>query len=61
LKRNSSGYLSAMYLVDACAQNAQEIADLFGKYFQGVYARESLQEDFVVDDGVEDSSADTQI
>jgi hypothetical protein len=41
---------------DICARNAQEIANLFGEYFQGVYVRDDSQEDFVVDDGVEDSS-----
>jgi hypothetical protein len=45
-----------MFLGDACALNAQEIADLFGEYFQGVYVRNSSEEDFVVDEGVEDSS-----
>jgi hypothetical protein len=29
---------------------------LFGEYFQGVYVRDSSQEDFVVDDSVKDSS-----
>jgi hypothetical protein len=56
LKRNSSDYPSAMFLGDACALNAQEIAGLFGEYFQGVYVRNSSEEDFVVDEGVEDSS-----
>jgi hypothetical protein len=56
LNRNSSGYPSAMFLGDACARNTQEIADLFGKYFQGVYVRDNSQENFVVDGGVEDSS-----
>jgi hypothetical protein len=46
-----------MFLGDACARSAQEIADLFGDYFQGVYVSDSSQEDFVVDDGVEDSFA----
>jgi uncharacterized protein YigE (DUF2233 family) len=36
LKRNSSGCPSAMFLSDTCAHYAQENADLFGKYFQGV-------------------------
>jgi hypothetical protein len=44
-----------MFLGGACARNTQEIADLFGEYFQGVCVRDSSQEDFVVDDGVEDS------
>jgi hypothetical protein len=47
LKRNSSGYPS---------RNAQEIANLFGEYFQGVYVMDDSWEDFVVDDGVENSS-----
>jgi hypothetical protein len=34
----------------------QEIADLFGEYFQCAHVRDSSLEDFVVDDGVEDSS-----
>jgi hypothetical protein len=34
----------------------QEIADLLGEYFQGVYVRDNSHEDFVVDGGVEDSS-----
>jgi hypothetical protein len=54
--RNSSGYPSAMFLGDSCARNAQEIANLFGEYFQGVYMIDDLQEDFVRDDGVDDSS-----
>jgi hypothetical protein len=29
---------------------------LLGEYFQGVYVRDESQQDFVVDDGVEDSS-----
>jgi hypothetical protein len=37
LKRNSNDYPSAMFLGGICAPNAQEIVDLFGKYFQGVY------------------------
>jgi hypothetical protein len=44
---------------DTCARNTQEIANLFGEYFQGVYSvyvRDDSQADFVVDDGVEDSS-----
>jgi hypothetical protein len=45
-----------MFLGDTCTHNAQEIANLFGKYFQGVYVRDDSQEDFVVNDGVEDSS-----
>jgi hypothetical protein len=45
-----------MCLSGACACNAQEIADLFGEYFQGVYVRDNSQEDFVVDGGIEDSS-----
>jgi hypothetical protein len=56
LKQNSSGYLSAMFLGATCARNAQEIANLFGEYFQDVYMMDDLQDDFVVDDGVEDSS-----
>jgi hypothetical protein len=56
LKRNSSGYPSAMFLGYVCAQNAQEIADLSGDYFLGVYVRDNSQKDFIVDDGVEDSS-----
>jgi hypothetical protein len=47
LKRNSSGYPSAVF---------QEIADLLGEYSQGVYVRDNSQEDFVVTGGVEDSS-----
>jgi hypothetical protein len=45
-----------MFLGDACAPNAKEIADLFGEYYQCVYVRVSSQENFVVDDGVEDFS-----
>jgi hypothetical protein len=46
-----------MFLGNTCARNAQEIANLFGEYFQGVYVRDDdSQEDLVVDDGVEDSS-----
>jgi hypothetical protein len=45
-----------MFLRGACARNAQEIADLVGEYFQGVYVRDNSQEDFVVDGGVEDYS-----
>jgi hypothetical protein len=56
LKRNSSGYPFAMFLGDTCVRNAQEISNLFGKYFQGVYVRDDSQEDFVVDDGVENYS-----
>jgi hypothetical protein len=56
LKRNTSGYPFAMFLGGACERNAQEMADLFGEYFQGVYVRDSSQEDFVVNDGVEDYS-----
>jgi hypothetical protein len=38
-------------------RNEQEIADLFGEYFQGVYVfMDNLQEDFFVDGGVGDSS-----
>jgi hypothetical protein len=37
-------------------RNAQEIVDLFGEYFLGAYVRDSSQEDFVTDDGVEDCS-----
>jgi hypothetical protein len=36
--------------------NAQEIVHLFGKNLQGVYVRDDLNEGFVVDDCVEDSS-----
>jgi hypothetical protein len=36
LKRNSSGYPSTVFLGGAYTRNAQEIADLFGEYFQGV-------------------------
>jgi hypothetical protein len=56
LKQNSSVYPSAMLLGGACVRNAQEIADLFGEYFLGAYVRDSSQEDFVMDDGVEDCS-----
>jgi hypothetical protein len=56
LKRNSSGYTSAMFLSGACARIAQKIANLFGEYCQGVYVRDDLQEDFVVDVGVGESS-----
>jgi hypothetical protein len=45
LKRNSSGFPSAMFLTN-----------IFGEYYQGVYVRDDSQEDFVVDNGVEDSS-----
>jgi hypothetical protein len=45
-----------MFLGDTCARNAQEIVDLFGEYFQGVYVRDDSHEDFVVDNGVVDSS-----
>jgi hypothetical protein len=45
-----------MFLGATCARNAQEIANLFGEYFQDVYMMDDLQDDFVVDDGVEDSS-----
>jgi hypothetical protein len=50
-----------MFLGDTCTRNAQEIANIFGKYFEGVYVRDDLQEDFVVDDGVGDSSIVTLI
>jgi hypothetical protein len=46
LKRNSSDYVSAMFLGDTCARNAQEIVDLFGGYLHGVYMRDHLQEGF---------------
>jgi hypothetical protein len=46
-----------MFLGDVSARNAQEITDLFGDYFQDVYVRDSSQEDFGVDAGVEDFSA----
>jgi hypothetical protein len=39
-----------MFLGDACTHSAEEIADLFGDNFQGVYVRDSSQEDFVVED-----------
>jgi shikimate kinase len=45
-----------MFLGGACARNAQEIADLFGEYFQGVYVSDNKEEDSVVDGGFEDSS-----
>jgi hypothetical protein len=32
------------------------LANLFGKYFQGVYVRGDSHADFVMDDGVEDNS-----
>jgi hypothetical protein len=38
-----------MFLDLACANNAQEIADLSGEYFQGDYVRDNSEEDFVVD------------
>jgi hypothetical protein len=44
-----------MFLGDAYARNAQDIADLFGEYFQGVYVRDDSQNNCIVDDGVEDS------
>jgi hypothetical protein len=44
-----------MFLDDTCARNAQDIANLFGEYFQSVYVRDDSQENFIVDDGVEDS------
>jgi hypothetical protein len=44
-----------MFQGDTRARNAQEIADLFGEYFQCVYVRVDSQEDFVVDDSGEDS------
>jgi hypothetical protein len=53
LKRNSTGYPSAMFLGDACAQ---EIADLFGVYIQGVYVRDNSQEGFIMDGGVEEET-----
>jgi hypothetical protein len=53
LKRNSSGYSSAMFLDDTCGRNALEIADLFGEYFQSVYVSDNLQENSVMDDGIE--------
>jgi hypothetical protein len=56
LKRNCSGYPSVMFLGETCAGTSQEIANSFGEYFQGVYVRDDSQEDFVVDDGVKDSS-----
>jgi hypothetical protein len=56
LKRNSSGFPSAMFLGGDCTRNTQKITNLFGEYYQGVYVRDDSQEDFVVDDGVEDSS-----
>jgi hypothetical protein len=43
------------------AHVTQEIANLFGEYFQGVYERDDSQEDFVVDDGVENSSTNSLI
>jgi hypothetical protein len=46
-----------MFLDGACARNAQKIKHLFGDYFQGVYVWDDSQEDFIVDDGVEDSSS----
>jgi hypothetical protein len=39
-----------MFLGDTCARNAQEIANVFGEYFQRVYVRDDSQEDIVVDD-----------
>jgi hypothetical protein len=41
-----------MFLGDTCVRNAQETANLFGEYFQGVYVRDDLQEDFVVDSSI---------
>jgi hypothetical protein len=55
-KQNSSGYPSAMFLGGACLRNAQEIADLFGEYFQCVNVKNNSQEGFVVDGVFEDSS-----
>jgi hypothetical protein len=56
LKQNFSGYPAAMFLGGACVRNGQEIADLFGEYCQGVYVRDSSQQDFVFDDSVDNSS-----
>jgi hypothetical protein len=45
-----------MFLDYTCTRNAQNVVDLFCEYFQGVYVRDNLQKDFVVDSGVKDSS-----
>jgi hypothetical protein len=45
-----------MFLDNTCTRNAQNVVDLFCEYFQGVYVRDNLQKDFVVDSGVKDSS-----
>jgi hypothetical protein len=55
-EQNNCGYSLVMSLGYTCARNTQKIANLFGEYFQGVYMRDDLQEDFVVDDGIEDYS-----
>jgi hypothetical protein len=45
----SSGYPFVMFLGDTCTRNAQKVVDLLGEYGKGVYVRDNLQEDFVVD------------
>jgi hypothetical protein len=39
IKRNASGYPSSMFLGSDCARDSQNIANLFGVFFQSVYVR----------------------
>jgi hypothetical protein len=59
MKKNSPGYSSIMFFGVECARISQDIADLFARYFQGVYVNFVAVENadgYVFDEGSYDPS-----